>query len=252
MTEPQPFQTEGSPPRVMLHGRYYSDCSARIRIMLNLKGLDYDYVATDPVKGEGHSPTLLNPSDTIPTLIVQHPQDQDNTLEQPRPVTTQIVTQSVAALEYLEEMYPSRTPLMPPLTQPATRAIVRTLVNIIASDTHPLTTSRVGRRIVEQFRGPEADLAAQTSNRQWGVYWIERGLQAYEKTIVGTAGKYSVGDDITLADACLVPELWTAERVGVDIDKFPTVKRVFERLSEVEAIQRAHWRRQPDTPDELQ
>lgn len=250
MADPQITRTEGSLSHLTLHGRYYSDCTARIRLALNLKGLDYEYVAADPIKGEASS-APPNPSGTIPTLIIQHHQDQDHSIEQPKPKITHTISQSVAALEYLEETYPSRTPLLPPLTQPAARALVRTLVNIIASDTHPLTTSRTGLRIVKQFPGSEADLAVKTRNRRWDAYWIERGLEAYEKTIVGTAGKYSIGDDITLADVCLLPEVWTAKRVGVDIAKFPMIKGVFERLSNVEAIQKAHWRRQLDTPDEL-
>ena len=251
MTEPHSAQTEGAPSHIILLGRYYSDCTSRIRLALNLKGLDYEYIAADPTQGES-LPTWPNLSGTIPTLLIQHPQDRGNSLGQPKPITTQTITQSVAAIEYLEEMYPTQTPLMPPHSQPAARALVRTLVNIIASDIHPLTTSRTGRRIAEQFPGPETEVVIKTGNRQWEAFWIRRGLEAYEKTIIGVAGRYSVGDDITLADVCLMPQLWTARKMHVYFDEFPTIKGVFERLSDVDAFHRAHWRRQIDTPEELQ
>jgi maleylacetoacetate isomerase len=80
---------------------------------------------------------------------------------------------------------------------------------------------------------------------------IEDGLRAYEAIVAGCAGKYSVGDEITMADVCLVPAAWGAERVGVDLGAFPVVSGIVKNLESVEAVRKGHWQRQEDTPEDL-
>ena len=86
---------------------------------------------------------------------------------------------------------------------------------------------------------------------EWCRHLIERGFAAYEATLEKTVGRFSVGDQITLADVCLVPAVWAGERFSVDLGKFPRLKGVFEEMSGTEAVLKAHWRRQEDTPEEF-
>ena len=95
---------------------------------------------------------------------------------------------------------------------------------------------------VEQLGGDKA---------AWAKGIMTKGLEAYEKLAARSAGRYSVGDAVTLADVCLVPVVWNAERYGVELRRFPTVMKVFGSLSELQAVKDAHWKNQPDTPEEL-
>jgi maleylacetoacetate isomerase len=241
-----------SPPQVTLYGRWYSDCSARLRLALQLKGINYEYVAVDDQNATAY--TSINPSGSIPTLMLQETQSLPDQEHSPVSKPT-IICQSLAALEYLEEKYPqseTQRGLLPLITDPRGRATVRGLMNIIALDIHPLTTGRVRRRIYEQFpcAGTETERATATGNREWDRFWIQRGLANYEYIAKDSSGIYSVGDNITLADVCLLPATWTAERYGVLLDEFPTISRIVMALDQVEAVQRAHWRCQPDTQEE--
>lgn len=226
-------------PQVSLYARWYSDCSARLRLALQLKDINYDYIAVDDQNTETYK--ALNPSGAIPTLVVQ---EADQIASKPT-----IIWQSLAALEYLEERYPQKQ-LLPPAENARQRAAVRCLMNIIAADLHPLTTAKVRRRIYEQFPCPATEQAAATGNYEWDKFWIQRGLSSYERVVKDNNGTYSVGDNITLADVCLLPSVWTAQRYGVPLDEFPTICRIVMRLHCVGAVQRAHWRFQPDTPEE--
>lgn len=236
-----------SSSQVILYGKWYSDCSARLRLALQLKDINYEYVAVDDQNAAAYK--AINPSGSIPTLIVQNAQSpSDQKANKPT-----IIWQSLAALEYLEEKYPlseTRRGLLPPITDPEGRATVRCLMNVIASDIHPFTTARVRRRICEQFPCPASEIAAATGNREWDRFWIQQGLANYERVIKASSGTYSVGNNITLADVCLLPAVWTVARYGVPLDEFPTIRRIVEALHRVETVQSAHWRCQPDTPEE--
>ncbi|KAM0414702.1 hypothetical protein ACHAPT_013441 [Fusarium lateritium] len=220
--------------QITLYSSSISDCSGRLRIALNLKGLEYETVTVSLRHKQNDDPQYLdiNPSRTVPTLTIKLSQGSD----QQEPVKW---TQSIAALEFLDEAFPNTRQLLPPTHRPIDRARVRSLVNIVATDIHPLTTHRVGREIVARFSCPESKLAEASGNGEWDRYWIGRGLAAYEEAVQETAGKYSVGDEITLADVCLVPELWTAERLGVPISKYPTVFKIYGALSLVTQIKGA-------------
>ncbi|OJJ95720.1 hypothetical protein ASPACDRAFT_64201 [Aspergillus aculeatus ATCC 16872] len=222
-------------PEITLYTYFRSSCSARLRIALHLKSLPYTPIYINLLEGAQRSPDNLarNPSGTVPTLLISPSPAEEPTLK---------ITQSLAALEYLDEAFPDTYPLLP--RDPAKRALVRTLAQIIACDVQPVTNLKVLKRV--------APLGVDRAD--WSREVIVDGLRAYETIIkeAGVSGLYSVGDEVTVADVCLVPAVWGAERVGVDVaGGFPVVAGVVERLEGLDAVRRAHWARQEDTPAEL-
>ncbi|OJI98403.1 hypothetical protein ASPVEDRAFT_37839 [Aspergillus versicolor CBS 583.65] len=221
-----------SNPKVTLYTYFRSSCSARLRIALALKSIPYTSIPINLLKGEQSSPqnTTVNPSATVPTLIIEQPN---------QPATT--ITQSLAALEYLDEAFPNTPQLLPPPSNPTLRALVRTLSSIISCDIQPVTNLRILKRVAPFG----VDRAA------WSKDLIEDGFAAYEALASQSAGKFSVGDAITLADLCLIPAVWGAERAGVDLARFPTIKRVAEALEREDSVREGHWTTQADTPEEF-
>ncbi|KAJ5125840.1 hypothetical protein N7448_005155 [Penicillium atrosanguineum] len=216
---------------VTLYTYFRSSCSARLRIALYLKGIPFTSVFVNLLKDEQSSPAHreINPSGTVPALVTQRASKT--------PVT---ITQSLAALEYLDEAFPNKGPALLP-SDPESRALVRTLCEIIGCDIQPVTNLRILKRV-----GPlGADRAA------WSKDLIEDGLRAYESIVSWSAGNFSVGDRITTADICLIPAAWGAERVGVDLAMFPVTYGIVQNLEKEEAVKKGHWQTQPDTPEEL-
>ncbi|KAF4903857.1 Maleylacetoacetate isomerase [Colletotrichum viniferum] len=211
-----------------LYSYFRSSCSARLRIALNAKAIPYKTIPTNLLKDEHLSAAhrALNPSGTVPLLVNRADADFK-------------VTQSVAALEYLEETHPDATPLLP--QDAKRRAAVRSLVNIVCCDIQPVTNMRIMRRV--RALGGNAE--------QWNRELMADGLAAYEAVAKQWAGRCSVGDEMTMADVCLLPAVWNAERFGVDLSVYPTIGRVVEGLKENPAVVKAHYFNQPDTPDEL-
>ena len=190
------------PPKVTLHTYFRSSCSARLRIALALKQIPYNPIYINLLKNEQSSSknSDVNPSSTVPTLIISDP-NQDGQDQEPV-----VITQSLAALEYLDEAYPTFGPaLLPPLSKPKERAIARTLAQIVSCDIQPVTNLRILTRV--------APFGADRTS--WSKDLIETGFEAYEKLALKSAGKFSVGDEISMADLCLVPAVWGAERVGL-------------------------------------
>ncbi|KAK6346361.1 hypothetical protein TWF730_010687 [Orbilia blumenaviensis] len=231
-------------PEITLHTYFRSSCSARIRIALHLKGLKYTPVYIHLLKGEQSSEpyTSLNPSCTVPTITFSSSNREE-------PVVSFVLTQSMAILEYLDEKFPAPdyTPLLPSGYEDKAR--VRQLYNIIACDMQPLMnldTLKQVKKIAEDSR-KEVDATA----REWQQRICKRGFGAYETLVSKTAGKYSFGDTITMADVCLAPAVDSALRFGVDMSKFETTERVWRALEEVEAFKKGGWRAQGDTPEEL-
>jgi maleylacetoacetate isomerase len=216
----------------LLHTYFRSSCSARLRIALNLKQIPYTSKPVNLLKSEQSKEPYasINPSHLVPSLQVFSGLDSGL-----------IITQSVAALEYLEERYPELTPLLPPSEEPMARAHVRALVGIIACDLQPVTNLRILNRIGSL----DGDKAA------WARDLMAEGLRAYERLVVKQAGRFSYGDFITMADVCLIPAVWGALRFGVEMGEFPVVMRIFEEMSGEEAVAKAHWSKQVDTPLEL-
>ena len=230
-----------SPPSCELYTYFRSSCSARVRIAAHYKGIDLKYHYIHLLKNEQQSESYtstLNPSKSVPTLVIHNPDG-----------TTHAIRQSVAILEYLEEAHLYSPSLLPPSADLLARAQVRDLVNIVASDTQPVTNLRILNKI------KPAGIDAQA----WQHEFMAAGLEAYERTIAGVGegntgcvGKYSVGDEVTMADVALCPAVDGALRFGVDIvGRFPTIWRVYQECLELEGFQKGGWRAQEDTPEEL-
>jgi maleylpyruvate isomerase len=209
-----------------LYGYWRSSCSWRVRIGLNWKGQAFSYVPVHLLKEggqqKGEAFTSLNPMQSVPLLEVE---------EDGRVL---YIAQSMAILEYLEERWPA-PPLLP--RDRVRRARVRQAAEIVNSGIQPFQNTSVQRRVKHALHGDE---------KAWARHFITHGLHALEPLLKETAGRYSVGDEVTLADCFLVPQLYHARRYEVDVAPFPTLTRVEEACMALSAFQAAHADRQPD------
>ncbi|ROT67146.1 hypothetical protein C7M84_014790 [Penaeus vannamei] len=210
-----------SPSKPILYSYFRSSCSWRVRIALAHKGVDYEYRAINLLKQEQVSDEYkkLNPIGQVPALIVD-----ENTL-----------TQSISILEYLEEAFPQK-PLLP--KDLFKRAKVREVCEIIGSGIQPLQNLSVLQKIGE-------------TKMEWGHFYIQKGFVALEQVLANSAGKYCVGDEVTIADCCLVPQVYNANRFKVDMAAFPVISRVHDALMSLDAFKAAHPSQQPDCPEDL-
>jgi len=208
-----------------LHTYFRSSAAFRVRIALNLKGLAYDAAFVHLPRGEHRQPPYagLNPQALVPTL-------ED---------AGQQLTQSLAIIEYLEETRPS-PPLLP--KDPVGRARVRSLSLLIACEIHPLNNLRVLQHLKRALGQGEEQVNA------WYRHWIADGLAKLEAQLARTdgTGRYSHGDAPTLADCCLVPQIFNAQRYQCDTTAYPTTMRVFAECMKLDAFERAQPARQPD------
>ncbi len=207
-----------------LHGYFRSSAAFRVRIALNLKSLRYEDVFHHLRKGEHlkESYAKLNPQKLLPTLQL------DNGAA---------LTQSLAIIEYLEETHP-QPPLLP--RDSVARAQVRSLAMIPACEIHPLQNLRVLKYVRDTYGQDEAGSFA------WGRHWNEVGLEAYENTVAATAGIYSYGDTPTVADICLVPQIFGAKRFATDLTRYPKVIGIYDACMKLDAFERAQPGKQPD------
>ncbi|KAK1339393.1 hypothetical protein QTO34_020076 [Cnephaeus nilssonii] len=204
--------TESGKP--ILYSYFRSSCSWRVRIALALKSIDYETV---PFSKEFQA---LNPMKQVPALKIDG-------------IT---IGQSLAIIEYLEETRP--TPRLLP-QDPKKRVLVRMISDLIAGGIQPLQNLSILKQV-----GQENQLA-------WAQKAISSGFNALEQILQSTAGKYCVGDEVSMADLCLVPQVANAERYKVDLTPYPTINRINKALLALEAFQVSHPCRQPDTPPEL-
>jgi maleylacetoacetate isomerase len=208
----------------VLYSYWRSSCSWRVRIALNWKGIDYDVSPVNLLKDEQNSAEYRekNPRGLVPALTVHDV----------------LLTESIAIIEYLEEKYHGRS-LLPGNAEK--RAKIRSFALMIASNTQPLQNLCVLKKVAgEEEKGKRIE---------WAKHWINLSFEALEKEMSVFAGKYSFGDEVTLADVCLVPQVYNAKRFQVDLSKFPTIERVEKALSELPEFQKAHPNNQPDTPE---
>ncbi len=210
-----------------LYTYFRSSASYRVRIALNLKGLAYEAIPVHLVRegGQQHSAafTALNPAALVPVLI-----DGDGTL-----------SQSLALIEYLEETHPQPA-LLP--SDPIGRARVRAIAQAVACEIHPINNLRVLRYLEQQLGvGPDARTA-------WYRHWVALGFDAIEQMLSDprSTGRFCHGETPTLADCCLVPQVFNAERFGVTLDRHPTIQRIASTCAELEAFARAAPAAQPD------
>lgn len=214
-------------PNIELYTCFRSSAVYRVRIALNLKAIEYESFPVHLPKGEGENVDLayleLNPQGLMPTL-----KDGDR-----------IFTQSLAIIEYLEELFPD-PPLLPSFARD--RAHVRALAQIIACDIHPLNNNRVEDYLRKNFDCSDTQWLA------WYRHWIEIGLEAMESMLkreVAT-GTYCFGELVTLADVCLVPQIYNARRFDCDLSSVPTLLGIEDRCLQLEAFEKATPQNQPD------
>jgi len=216
--------------KCVLYSYFRSSCSWRVRIALNLKGVEYDYRAVNLLKAEQKDAEYVNnqnPQALIPTLV-----HNGNTLNQ-----------SLSICEYLDEVYPDQGPALVPRTDPAKRALVRRLALTIAADIQPVQNLRV----LLYVKG----LSDDQGKMDYGKWVIENGFVALEKALQSCAGKYCVGDEVTLPDLALVPQVFNARRFKVDMAQFPTISRIEAELVQLAAFAAASPDQQPDCPEDL-
>ena len=216
--------TEGKGLAVLtLYTYFRSSAAYRVRIAANLKGIRYRPQFVHLLKGEQRLPAYrtLNPQGLVPVLVV------DETA----------LTQSLAIIEYLEEAYPE-PPLLPKALKD--RAYVRALAAIIACDIHPLNNLRVICYLKETLNQDEKARLA------WIQHWIQEGLAAFEEHLYRTQGRFCFGDGPTLADVCLVPQVYNARRFGCDLNNFPRIQAIDQHCLALPAFQQAAPENQPD------
>ncbi|MFN3584005.1 maleylacetoacetate isomerase [Phenylobacterium sp.] len=206
-----------------LHSYWRAGAPYRVRIGLHLKGLPYDYVPVNLLAGDQHGAAYkgLNPQGLTPALVV------DDGL---------VLTQSLAILEWLEETHPE-PPLLP--RSAADRAVVRAMAGIVACDIHPLNNQRV----LKALAGLGVDEAGRNA---WAARWIAAGFEALEPMIARHGAGFAFGESPTLADCCLVPQVYSAGRFGVDLSAYPAIRAAAERAAAHPAFAAAHPERQPD------
>jgi maleylacetoacetate isomerase len=209
-----------------LIGYFRSSAAFRVRIALNLKGLTVDHAFCHLRRGEQSAPgyVAINPQKLVPALILD---------------SGQVLTQSLAILEYLEETHPA-PPILP--KDPVDRARVRSLALIPTADIHPIQNLRVMAYLREKYEQSEEGAFA------WSRHWIETGFTAYEASVAGNpkTGAFSHGDQPTMADLCLVPQIFNAGRFKVDMTKFPTLQRIFATCMKHPAFDAAQPSKQSD------
>lgn len=205
---------------VRLFGFWRSLAAFRVRIALNLKGIAFDEVAVDLLKGEqfADSYRAVNPQMVVPALI-----DGDGP----------VLGQSLAIIEYLEETHPQPA-LLPPA--PRDRARVRMLAQIVAADAHPLMVPRVRNYLAEEYKLDEP------ARLKWIKHWSDAALAAIETQLTahGVPGRFCHGDAPTLADICLVSQVVGARIFKFDLAAYPTVTRVADECLKLDAFARAH------------
>jgi maleylacetoacetate isomerase len=208
-----------------LYGYWRSSAAYRVRIALNLKNIDCELESVHLVKngGEQHSDTYqaLNPNRLVPTLV-------DGELS---------LNQSMAILEYLERQYPE-VPLLPASLQDEMHC--RALALDVAIEIHPLNNLRVLQYLSNDL-GVEDD--AKTA---WYHHWLTQGFDAFETRIKDTCGLYSMGDKVTWADICLVPQVYNAKRFNFDLSPYPLIQKIVDNLNKLPAFIDALPENQPD------
>jgi maleylacetoacetate isomerase len=208
--------------QLTLHSAWRSSAAYRVRIGLNLKGLAYDTVPVNLVANQHQEPAFaaLNPQHLLPALEIDG----------------RVLTQSLAILDWLDETVP-QPPLLP--ADAFDRALVRSMAQIVASDIHPVNNLRI-------LRALGALGIDEPARDAWIQRWITDGFTALEAMIAAHGRGFAFGDAPGLADCCLIPQVYNAERFKTDLTPFPALRAVAARCAEHPAFAAAHPNQQPD------
>jgi maleylpyruvate isomerase len=215
-----------------LYNYFRSSASFRVRIALALKGLSYDYIAVHLPKGEHKSPeyAAVSPDGLVPLL--------DMGAGSSTGAGQAKLSQSMAIIEYLEELHP--TPALLP-ADALGRARVRALAQSVACEIHPLNNLRVLKYLTKELKVDE------DTKNTWYRHWVREGLVSFEKQLaLLPAGKFCYGDTPTLADCCLVPQIFNGQRFQCDFSNLPKTMAAFEACMQLEAFQKAQPSSCPD------
>ena len=208
-----------------LYSYFRSSAAYRVRIGLNLKGLSADMVPVHLVKdgGQQHAPAYqaINPNELVPAL------DDDGF----------ILTQSLSILEYLDEVHPEHALLPQDAKQ---RALVRAFSQSIACDIHPINNLRVLQYLSHELQVTEEQKTA------WYRHWVELGLKGLEAQLQHSNGKFCFGETATLADCCLIPQVYNALRFNIDIGVFTKINAIYQHCLSLTAFQHAAPEAQAD------
>lgn len=216
---------------IKLYTYWRSSACYRVRIALNLKGLAYESIPVHLLKdgGEQHKAGFqeVNPQELIPVLMHGG----------------RMLRQSLAIMEYLDENFDTKRPLMPNVARDRQRA--RAIAQMIACDIHPLNNLRVQQYLSNEFKATDQQREA------WTRHWIDEGFRALEAVLADSlaTGTYCEGDSPTMADCCLVPQVYNAQRFGVDLKAYPNIKRINDECLKLPAFTDAAPENQPDCPE---
>ncbi|MBW8311625.1 MAG: maleylacetoacetate isomerase [Rhizobium sp.] len=212
---------------IRLYSYWRSSAAYRVRIALNLKGMPYETLPVHLARGDQHQAPFsdLNPQELVPVLLHG----------------SRILRQSMAIMEYLDETWPT-PPLMP--TTARDRQRVRAIAQMIACDVHPLNNLRVLQFFENTWNVPQAERDV------WVRHWMQVGFEALEDTLADnpSTGTFCDGEMPTMADCCLVPQVYNAVRFGVDLAPYRTIRRINEACLALEAFEAARPENQPDAP----
>lgn len=217
--------------KLTLYSYFRSSAAYRVRIALNLKGLPHDTTYINLIKdgGQQHSEAYrqLNPQELVPALTIG---------------STGILTQSLAIIEYLEESHAE--PSLLPGTA-AERAQIRAFALAISCDIHPLNNLRVQNYLKNKLNVSDSD------KTRWLHHWMDKGFSALEQQLSNTGARrcFCFGNTPTLADVCLIPQIYNALRFKLPLDDYSTLKRIYQHCIEQEAFINASPDNQPDSPN---
>jgi maleylacetoacetate isomerase len=197
-----------------LYDYFRSSSCFRVRIALALKQVSYEKIPVSLLDLDNLKPEYkkINPQGLVPTWIDQHVS----------------LTQSLCIIEYLDETYPTPYPLIP--TEFKLKYKAKELAYLIACDMAPLLNNARIKRFFQEHHYPEEDFLA------WYHHWLKQGFDAYEKHLENSTGHFSVGEEVSIADLCLIPQIFNAQRFEFNMDNYPNIMQVFERCMKIPAF----------------